>query len=31
MADKIRSTLDGIMDVFASFFVRILFLLSGQL
>ncbi len=31
MADKIRSALDGILDVITSFFVRILFLLSGQL
>ena len=29
--DGIRSFFDGIMDVIASFFVRILYLLSGQL
>ena len=31
MADKLRTIADGLLDVITSFFVRILFLFSGQL
>lgn len=29
--DKIRAFFDGILDVFTSFFVKILYLFNGQL
>ena len=31
MADRLRTVMDGLMDVIASFFVRILYFFNGQL